>query len=105
MKRFLRMLGLCAVFALAMTSTNVYGLWGTKTVEGTVSNIEKNILTIMRPSSDQLKVALQVRVDDKTEYKKIASLHQLKEGDQVEVSYKEENGQNIATSVVKIDPA
>ena len=72
MKRFLMMIGLCAVFALALTSTNAHALFNTKTVEGTISRVEVNILTIMQPSSDELKVALQVQVDDKTKYKKIA---------------------------------
>ena len=104
MKRFSSIIGLCAVFALAFTSTNAYALFNTKKVEGTISSVEENILTIMQPSSDELKVALQVQVNDKTEYKEIASIQQLKEGDQVEISYKEENGRNIATSVAKIEP-
>ena len=104
MKKLLNMMGLCAVIALIASSTSMAAFWNTKTLEGTVAHIEKNILTVMQQSSDQLKVAVQVQTNEKTEYTKISSIEQLKKGDQVEISYQEENGQNIATSIVKVEP-
>lgn len=104
MKRFITIIGLCAIFTLTIASTGLSALGNTKTLEGTVANIENNIVTIMQQSSDQLKIAVQIQADDKTQYKKVASLEQLKEGDQVEVSYKEENGHKIATSIVRVEP-
>lgn len=104
MKHLMNILGLCAVSIFLFTSTGSAAFWDTKTLEGTVANVEHNILTIMEQSSDQLKIAVQIQTNDKTEYKQVPSLDSLKKGDTVEVSYKEENGEKIATSIAKIEP-
>jgi Cu/Ag efflux protein CusF len=78
-----------------------------QTLRGTVANASNNVLTLMQeaPRKDKLIEAMHFQVNDKTQYKEIRSFKQLKEGDQVEVSFKDNDGQKVATSIIKLESA
>jgi Cu/Ag efflux protein CusF len=78
-----------------------------QTLRGTVANASNNVLTLMQdpPRKDKLIEAMHFQVNDKTEYKEIKSFKQLKAGDQVEVSFKDKDGQKVATSIIKLGSA
>ena len=57
----------------------------------------------MSKTDDEHSTSLTLQVDDKTAFNKVASIAQLQKGDVVQISYKEEAGQNIALSVTKVE--
>lgn len=89
---------------LALTTSASAGLFTMdKTAAGTVFQVEGNSLTIMSKTDEDHSTSLTLQVNDKTAFNKVASVSQLQKGDQVQISYKEEAGQNIALSVTKVE--
>ncbi len=105
MKKLFHVFGLCAILAFAVSSSGL-AAWGSgNSVKGRIAAIDSNMLTVMEKSNDQLNVAVQVKTDDQTKFKQVSSLNQLKEGDIVDVSYKETDGLKVATSISKVEQA
>ena len=100
MKR-LAYLGIVGLVLLAV-STPVWGaLWGSQeTLEGTIQSIQSNIITLAKDAQgEQGEEIIEVQVNEETEYDQLASLDALEVGDKIEVEFKEEQGQKVATKI------
>jgi Cu/Ag efflux protein CusF len=76
-----------------------------KVLEGTVKNVQANTLIVLHQTKQSDQLGLQevvFAVNQETQLEGIASLENLKQGDQVEVKYEDKENQRIALSVTKI---
>jgi Cu/Ag efflux protein CusF len=93
---------LVGVFILG-TAISAWALWGFgSSIEGTVKDIGANAITIMSESQDgQAAQEMSLVVNEQTKLNDVASLNELREGDQVKINYREEGSQRIATQIAK----
>ncbi len=83
------------------TVTIGWTLWGAPlSLEGTVKHVGQEMLIVTSTSEDGLRLQeISLWVNDETRFHDVASLGELKQGDQVKVSYKEEEENKIAISI------
>ena len=80
-------------------ANSVWAFWGSSKVDGIVKNVGTNAITV---NSSQDGQDLNLQVNDKTKLGgSLGSLSELKEGDQVKISYKKSGDQKIATLISK----
>lgn len=73
------------------------------TVEGSVSNVTENLLTL--DPEGIFSNELNLEVDRDTEFEALSSLNDLKKGDEIKVEYYEQDGKNIASHIMKVPQA
>lgn len=90
----------CAmVLAFTVPASALLGL--PETLEGTVESIGADTLAIISETEATQKM-VEIRINAETQFEEVASLDNLKVGDKVKVTYKEEDSAKIALSVAKI---
>ena len=78
-----------------------------KSLEGTIQEIHSNLITIAQNSSNPTEASLtkiDIEVNNDTKYTDLNSVTELKQGDLVQIKYKEEEGKKVALEVAKITP-
>jgi len=101
MKRLNRLL-LIAAFVLG-TVSSAWAIGSTPaSLEGTIKSISENIIIISSKSEDGLKIQdVSLEVNSQTKLDEMASVAELKEGDQVKVDYKEEGDKKVVVQITK----
>ncbi len=92
---------LVAGILVFLSGITLAALWG-KTLEGSVARTDQGMLTISQQAADGSIEEISIQLNDQTRYEEIASANELAEGDQVKIEYKEDQGQKVATKVMKI---
>ena len=110
MKRPLTLLIIAASVLWCVSSG--WALWEHNSLQGTVKSIASNMITIDSISNpgraaNKTDAAIEMQevsfqVNDKTKLNELSSVNDLKEGDTVKISYKEDSGQKVATSVERV---
>ena len=90
----------CAmVLALTAPASALFGI--PQTLEGTVESISQNSLAIISENGTTQQME-EVQINEETKFEGVASLDNLKKGDNVKVEYKEEGEEKIALSIAKV---
>lgn len=101
MKKLIPGLIILALIALPVSQASaLFGL--PKSFKGQVQYVDQNLITITQAKGDQIK-EMVFQVNPETELGELASLDNIKAGDEVKVEYKEEEGSNIAVSIAKME--
>ncbi|MCA9401584.1 MAG: hypothetical protein KC713_08145 [Candidatus Omnitrophica bacterium] len=89
---------------LAAVGANASMLGMEKTLEGTITGITSDFITISQASEEDGRMEeINIKIDDATMFEEVASLKDLHAGDQVKVLYmEEENSVNMAILVAKL---
>lgn len=99
MKNTVRLL-LTGICITGFASLGSAAMWGSNMdMQGTVKSVTSNALTISNDYGSGQDVNVKANTD--TKFGSISSLSDLKQGDHVTVSYKEEGPDKVATSITK----
>lgn len=95
------MMVIAGFVALGISGGSVFGAIEQNSIEGVVVSISDLGLTVSDSRAILFTKTEEIQVNDATEFEVVSSLQDLKEGDQVEVEYYEEDGHKIAVFVLK----